>query len=85
MNFKYIIFDGETGFDGIIFPPCMEHSIMRAKFADWEVLSAGFVKITTVPNKNSCWESRISCYGVSTSLKIAAKEGDEKAFKWLVG
>ncbi len=76
MNFKYIIFDGTTGFDGFIFPAYIQHHNFAAKFNNWKVLSAGFIEIT---------DDGIRCYGKSISLKTHALEGDHLAFRHLIG
>lgn len=85
-KFKYLVFDGRTGGDGIIFPPWIEHLEMRNKFENWEVLSAGFIEIGVENDDSNLTKSRmkIRCFGESNGLKIGAKDGDEYFFKNLI-
>lgn len=64
----------------VIFPNYVQHEDFAKKFPDWKPLSAGFITVQL------SYENKIiiSCYGESTSLKISAKPGDEKAFKNLI-
>ena len=76
MTWKYIIFEGTTGFDPILFPAYIKHDGMARKFPAWKPISAGFVKIGK--------DGTINCYGHSESLKLKAGENDALALEHLV-
>ncbi len=80
-TWKYIIFDGPSGFDGVIFPPHVKHSSMNLMIG-WKPLSAGFIRIRT--EKEAFSEPYVYCYGESTSLQLKSQEGDERAFQFLI-
>jgi hypothetical protein len=80
-KFKYIIFEGRTGFDPIIFPPWINHDEMAAKFPNWQPLSAGFIEIK---EKDEGGGVQIRCFGESKSLKLKSLPGDEQFFRYLV-
>lgn len=78
-KFKYIIFDGPGGGDGIIFAPSLQHRGVASKMK-YKVLSAGFISI----NHDEYYGMFVQCFGESNSLKIKSKKGDEFFFRYLI-
>lgn len=74
MNFKYIIFDGPTGEEPILFPPWINHDDMARKMGR-KAISAGFVKMA---------DDDVTCYGKSLSLNLRAREEDSHIVEMLL-
>ena len=62
---KYIVVK-KIGESIIVFPSSLNHQEIANRFADCEIMSAGFVTI----------DGKIKCYGESVSLNIRSRETD---------
>ena len=78
MKTKYLIMDNmgmfgtNEGF--VIFPEFQDHKVMADKLGGKEhVLGAGFINFYKFD-----YETKVSCYGYSESLKIGPRDNDDE-------